>query len=75
MIVAISKEHLRSLLDESSDLTTLGLENSYKEKKYCCEVTVQNTKLWFFTKIRHQINEMRNVKDLYKKEYKLQNKA
>ena len=61
-------------MSESSDLTKLGLDNNFKEKKYCYEVAVQDNKLWFFSKIRHQINEMKNVKNLASKEYKLQNK-
>ena len=73
--VAITKDNTATLLRENNeDLTKVGLSSSYKEKKHHTEVEVVNEKLWFFAKIKHQINELKNVKRLGEKEYKLQNK-
>ena len=73
--VAITKDNTTTLLRENNeDLTKVGLSSLYKEKKHYTEVEVVNEKLWFFAKIRHQINELKNVKRIGEKEYKLQNK-
>ena len=73
--VSITKDNIITLLRENNqDLTKVGLSSSYKEKKHHTEVEVMNEKLWFLTKIKHQINELKNVKRLGEKEYKLQNK-
>ena len=73
--VALTREHINTLLSESNNnLSLLGLENSYKERKRYYEVTVTNEKVWFLTKMRYKISELKNVKRLGEKEYKLQNK-
>lgn len=73
--VAITKEQANSLVNEYIDLSKIGLDNAIKERKHYTEVNVVDQKLWFLSKIRHQINELKNVKNLGSKEYKLQNKC
>jgi hypothetical protein len=73
--VAITKEHINTLLLESNNnLNTLGLDNVYKERKRYYEVSVINEKVWFITKMRYKVDELKNIKKLSSKEYKLQNK-
>ena len=73
--VSLTKEHINTLLSESNNnLNTVGLDNVYKERKRYYEVNVINEKLWFLAKMRYKVNELKNVKRLGEKEYKLQNK-
>ncbi len=73
--VSITKEHINTLLSESNNnLNTVGLDNVYKERKRYYEVNVINEKLWFLAKMRYKVDELKNVKKLSAKEYKLQNK-